>query len=171
MMRLNIVLHNTTDIDTHLEVLNASSLDPCLISQEGPEWYLKKYRYKALTGNLFSDILSLSQDLSRHARTVWRVCSFLIEDESVFAFTGSCPVRVYIPRKPHPNGLLAYGQCTWTHVGPTMKKLPVLLDVEPYCTPGQNPGAHGSMMKFEQRFKEVRLSPFPSIPLSPLFGA
>ena len=28
MMRLNIVLHNTTDIDTHLEVLNASSLDP-----------------------------------------------------------------------------------------------------------------------------------------------
>ena len=34
--------------------------------------------------------------------------------------------------------------------------MPVLLDVRPYCVPGQNPGAHGSMLEFEKSFKEVR---------------
>jgi len=36
------------------------------------------------------------------------------------------------------------------------RKMPVLLDVRPYCVPGQNPGAHGSMLEFEKSFKEVR---------------
>ena len=84
--------------------------------------------------------------------------SLLIEDESVFAYTGECSVKVFIPRKPHPNGLLAYGQCTWTYVGPTLKKMPVLIDVQPYCTPGLNPGAHGSMLEFDRRFEEVSTS-------------
>lgn len=66
--------------------------------------------------NLNCDNLLLAHFLSVQAKKAWDVGSFLIEDESVFSYTGKCPVKVYIPRKPHPNGLLAYGQCTWTYV-------------------------------------------------------
>ena len=75
-------------------------------------------------------------------------------DETVFAWLGtSCPVRVYIPRKPNPNGLLSYGLCTWVTVG--TRKLPLLLDTVPYCQVDSKMTAQESMMELMKRFRQV----------------
>ncbi len=51
-------------------------------------------------------------------------------DESLYEYLGDCPVRRYIPRKPHPNGLLVYALAGYFRVG--ADDLPYVLDIEPY---------------------------------------
>lgn len=48
-------------------------------------------------------------------------------DESLYSFLGNAPYRAFLPRKPHPNGLLAYGISGYTAV----HEQPFLLDMEP----------------------------------------
>jgi Transposase IS4 len=59
---------------------------------------------------------------------MWLPGNIVVIDESVYEFTGSSPCHVYIPRKPHPNGLLSYGLSLYT----AELKLPVLFDLEPH---------------------------------------
>lgn len=50
-------------------------------------------------------------------------------DESVYeCLAKDCPVHVYIPRKPHPNGLKSEGIAGYT----AKLRLPYVLDLEPY---------------------------------------
>lgn len=102
------------------------------------------------------EISALAAALSKITQDLWSVSNFVVIDESVFSYTGKCPVKVYIPRKPHPNGLLSYGMCCWTRVG--AKKLPVLLDSIPYCDPKHKLPAQASMMELIRRFVRVLLS-------------
>lgn len=117
LMRLHIIVSGSPDATTHFKVhLLFSAPFYNLFHQkiEKPAWYLAKRRFVALHANISCDNTLLAHTLSQQVRAAWEVGSFLIEDETVFEWTGNSPVKVYIPRKPHPNGLLAYGQCTWT---------------------------------------------------------
>lgn len=104
---------------------------------------------------------TLAIELSNAAHSVWNPVSILTTDESVFEWNGrGCPVRHYIPRKPHPNGLLAYCMCTWTHVDGC--KLPVMLECEPHYRPDQEDiSAQSAMIKLLERFSQVPTSSFP----------
>ena len=115
--------------------------------------------------NFKADIPLLAHSLCASAQSVWNLVSILCTDESVFAWDGTgCPVRHYIPRKPHPNGLLAYCTCTWTYVAG--EKMPVLWDVEPHHSPDQvETGPHACMLRLLRRIKQVRSSPIISFHL------
>lgn len=63
----------------------------------------------------------------------------LVIDESVYEYKGVSPCHVFIPRKPHPNGLLSYGICGYT----AALKLPMLVDLEPWL-PGNKLSAQKS---------------------------
>lgn len=56
----------------------------------------------------------------------------MVIDETLYEFNGECPVRRFIPRKPHQNGLLTYALASYVNCG--TKKLPIVLDFEPYVT-------------------------------------
>ena len=117
---------------------------------------MPQYQFKLWHGNMeVDDLVKLGQELSKVTRSVWMIVSILTTDESVFEWLGSgCPVRYYIPRKPHPNGLLAYGTCTWTYV--RGKKMPVLVAVVPHADPGQeNISAQKAMIALIDRLIEV----------------
>jgi hypothetical protein len=75
--------------------------------------------------------LTLAHDLGEAAQLLIQPGSILVVDESVYEFNGQdCPVKRYIPRKPHPNGLLVYGLAGYFLVG--QHELPYTLDFEPY---------------------------------------
>jgi len=76
----------------------------------------------------------------------------------MFSYIGASPVRRYIPRKPHPNGLLGYALASFTIVG--TNRLPVLFDFEPYVV-GNTPTAQEAMMRLHRRYREVYI---PSLP-------
>lgn len=77
--------------------------------------------------------------------------SKLAIDESMWEFLGQCPVRRFIPRKPHPNGLLAYGVAGYLIVG--FHKIPIVYDYEPY-TLNNLVGPHEAMMRLVRRLCE-----------------
>ena len=81
-------------------------------------------------------------------------------DETLFSYIGASPVRRYIPRKPHPNGLLGYALASYTIVG--TDRLPILFDFEPYVV-GNTPSAQEAMMRLHRRYREVYI---PSLSFS-----
>lgn len=83
IMRLNIILEGPEDVESHFKVS-------------------PMYRFKGLNANLACNNEMLAHTLSCLVKKAWDVGSFLIEDESVFSWSGACPVEVFIPRKPTP---------------------------------------------------------------------
>lgn len=119
-------------------------------------WYLKEHVFRLWHSNMETDLGWLTSQLSKTIHDAWDLVSYLTVDESVFAWDGDpalCPVHQYIPRKPHPNGLLSYGLCCWTAVNG--RKLPILISSIPYCDVANKPTAQGSMKELLRRFKEV----------------
>jgi hypothetical protein len=90
--------------------------------------WLPFYRFSVINGNISLDILKLSRLLATQWRLTWRPDNTMVVDESIYEFLGESPCHAYIPRKPHPNGLLSYGLSGYTSV----LRLPMLLDVEPW---------------------------------------
>jgi hypothetical protein len=43
--------------------------------------------------------------------------------------------HVYIPHKPHPNGLLAYLSCNWIQDETKGKRKPFFVDISPHILP------------------------------------
>lgn len=92
------------------------------------------------------DILAFSRILSTRWQEVWNPGQTLVVDESVYEYLGESPCRIFIPRKPHPNGLLSYGISGYT----SEKKMPILLDIEPWV-PGNKLTARQSALKLVTR--------------------
>lgn len=112
------------------------------------------------------DIIKLCKHLRGCWQLAWQPGNTLVVDESVYEFFGSCPCHVFIPRKPHPNGLLSYGLSGYTAV----MKLPMLLDVEPWVPlnkfSGRESGAR-LINRFSKAFPALR----PHIIMDSLFGS
>jgi hypothetical protein len=69
----------------------------------------------------------LSQSLipsSYNARTYFSPGSWLALDELVFPWNGRHPLKIFIPRKPHPNGFLVYLVCCKLEEGK-----PLIMDI------------------------------------------
>lgn len=129
---------------------------------------LRKHLFVQWNANMkVSDLGAFAVDLSACTHNVWKYVSIMTTDESVFEWLGSqCPVRHYIPRKPHPNGLLAYGTCTWTYV--QGQKMPVLVEIEPHHSPEQTEmSAQKSMLRLISRIREVLAAHSSQTLLSP----
>jgi hypothetical protein len=74
------------------------------------------------------NIINLCRILGTQWQLAWQPGNTLVVDESVYEYLGASPCHVYIPRKPHPNGIMSYGISGYTSV----LRLPMLLDLEPW---------------------------------------
>lgn len=89
-------------------------------------------------------------------------------DESLYEFNGECPVRRFIPRKPHPNGLLVYGMASYVHAG--ADQLPVVLDLEPYALDNQVTPQE-AMMRLARRLRTRKPHLQPHLVVDAAFGS
>jgi hypothetical protein len=92
----------------------------------------------------------------------------VVVDESLYEFNGGCPVRRFIPRKPHPNGLLVYGMASYVHAG--ADELPVLLDLEPYAL-GNLVTPQEAMMRLAHRLRTRKPHLQPHLVVDSAFGS
>lgn len=108
-------------------------------------------------------------DLLRKA-TYLIICpgQILVVDESLYEFTGLCPIKRYIPRKPHPNGLMAYGLAGFFNVGG--HQLPYVLDFEPYVLDNLT-SAQDAMMALYNRLLERKPDLHPHLVVDSAFGS
>lgn len=72
----------------------------------------------------------------------------------------------YIPRKPHPNGLLSYGMAGYTAV----EKLPVLLSLDPHL-PSHRCSPHKSLKTLVKRLKKAHPTLSPHVVADSAFGS
>lgn len=115
-----------------------------------------------------TNLVELAAALSEAANSIFIPGAQLVIDESVYAFEGKCPVKRFIPRKPHPNGLLSYGLAGEMLVG--YNKLPIVYDYEP-VTLDNTPSAQVAMMKLLDRFKQKHGDFHPHIVVDSAFGS
>lgn len=122
--------------------------------------WLPQYRF-----NLINNCVGLDHDalysfctfVTARWQAAWLPGSTLVTDESVYEWLGTkCPVHVYIPRKPHPNGNKSEGISGYTAV----LRLPYLLDLEPYL-----PGNKLTPRDACRRLVERTLANHPGLPL------
>jgi hypothetical protein len=106
--------------------------------------------------------------LGEKASTVIDPGTILVVDESLYEYNGDCPVKRYIPRKPHPNGLLVYGLSGYFHIEGS--ELPYCLDFEPYLLDNQV-GAQGAMMNLLTRLKARKPNFVPHLVVDSAFGS
>jgi hypothetical protein len=120
--------------------------DPLL---QAPASWLPQYRFFLINGNIKVDLHTFSRLLTARSQLVWQPSNTLTVDESIYDSDCVSPVHVYIPRKPHPNGLLSYGLAGYTAHG----KFPMLLDLEPYL-PANRVSAREAARRLAERFQE-----------------
>lgn len=111
------------------------------------------YRFNFLNGILRANVVSFAHMLGEIATSILNPGSNAVIDESMFAFNGQCPVKRYIPRKPHPNGLLAYGLAGYLLVG--SYEIPIVYDYEPYHLENLV-GPQDAMMRLLRRIRKRR---------------
>lgn len=102
------------------------------------------------------------------ANTVFQPRSKLVIDESIYEFQGKCPVKRYIPRKPHPNGLLTYAAAGYLLVA--SYAIPIVYDHEPY-TLDRAVGPHEAMMRLLRRFCQRHQHIKPHLFVDSAFGS
>lgn len=92
----------------------------------------------------------------------------LVVDESLYEFNGNCPIKRYIPRKPHPNGLLVY--CLAGYFSVDGHEIPYVLDFEPYVL-NNLVGAQDAMMALYNRLLERNPTLHPHLVVDSAFGS
>lgn len=113
-------------------------------------------------------MVGLAYALGDSWSTLFSPGTVVVVDESLYEFNGDCPVRRYIPRKPHPNGLLVYAMATYVHAG--ADKLPVVLDLEPYAV-GNLVSAQEAMMRLASRLRTRKPHLRPHLVVDAAFGS
>lgn len=110
----------------------------------------------------------MARGLGEAASQIINPCNVLVVDESLYEFNGVCPIRRYIPRKPHPNGLLVYGMAGYFNVG--QDKLPFVLDFEPYFLQNEV-SAQEAMIRLHSRLRKRKQYPKPHLVVDSAFGS
>lgn len=126
------------------------------------------HRFFYLNGHLRADVVWLAHALGEAASTLFSPGNPLVVDESLYEFNGQCPVRRYIPRKPHPNGLLVYGLAGFINVG--VDRIPIVLDFEPYTSDNQV-GAQEAMIRLHSRLRQRYPHVEPHLVVDSAFGS
>jgi Transposase IS4 len=121
-----------------------------------------------LNGHLRCDLVELAHGLGAASSAVFSPGNILVVDESLYEFTGKCPIRRYIPRKPHPNGLLVYCLAGQVNVG--AKRLPYVLDFEPYLL-GNQIGPQEAMIRLHDRLRARHPEITPHLVVDSAFGS
>ena len=126
-----------------------------VLPPELTKWPFNEKRYKAIISSLSCDFEELSTILHRCWCDVINPSHDFAIDEAIFAYHSrvdvSSPQR-YIPRKPHPNGLLTY------YAGFNTCHGPFIFDLEPdYQNPSLN--ARLAVQKMVQRWKCKDVTP------------
>ena len=114
------------------------------------------------------DLSDLCALLRKGAYAIILPGQILIVDESLYEFNGVCPVRRYIPRKPHPNGLLVYALAGYFNVAGF--QFPFVLDFEPYILENLV-GAQDAMMALYNRLLERKPTLYPHLVVDSAFGS
>jgi hypothetical protein len=114
------------------------------------------------------DVVALAHRLGEAASSLFSPGNILVVDESIYEFNGDCPVRRYIPRKPHPNGLLVYCLAGFINVG--ADRIPIVLDIEPYML-GNEVGAQEAMLRLHARLRTRRPHLRPHLVVDSAFGS
>jgi len=110
----------------------------------------------------------LAHALGEASSTLLSPANPLCVDESLYEFEGKCPVKRYIPRKPHPNGLLVYGIASYIYAG--VDAIPFVLDFEPYTVNNQVT-AQDAMIRLLERLRQRRPDVAPSLVADSAFGS
>ncbi len=110
----------------------------------------------------------MARDLGANASAVIRPGNILVVDESLYEFNGTCPVKRYIPRKPHPNGLLVYGLSGYLLAG--ADQIPYVLDYEPFTLNNQV-SAQDAMMALHGRLRQRIPGLRPHLVVDSAFGS
>lgn len=121
-----------------------------------------------INGKLRCGIDALASSLGESASSLITPGTNLVVDESLYEYNGDCPVRRYIPRKPHPNGLLVYGLSGYFHVDE--HDIPFVLDFEPYTMENQV-SAHDAMMALFERLRTRKPLHKPHLIVDSAFGS
>lgn len=90
--------------------------------------WLPLYRFFLINGNINVNVVNFCRIITECWQQAWLPGNNLVVDESVYEFLGESPCHVYIPRKPHPNGLMSYGLSGYT----AELRMPMLVDLEPW---------------------------------------
>lgn len=114
------------------------------------------------------DILGLARALGEAASALISPGNILVVDESLYEFNGDCPVKRFIPRKPHPNGLLVYGLAGYFNVN--QHQLPYVLDFEPYVLDNKV-SAQDAMMLLFRRLRQHFPHITPHLVVDSAFGS
>lgn len=115
-----------------------------------------------------ADVITLATVLSEAACRNFDPGVKFVVDESIYAFEGETSDKRYIPRKPHPNGLLNYCLCGEILVDQNI--IPIVLDCEPYKSE-HTVGAQEAMMRLLRRFKERFPTVAPHFYVDSAFGS
>jgi len=133
-----------------------------------PAWYPQRERYFHLNGHLRCNIVSLAHSLGETSSSAIHPGNLLVIDESIYEYNGDCPVRRYIPRKPHPNGLEVFGLAGLVRVGTDL--LPFVYDFEPF-THGNTPTPQEAMILLHSRLRARHPAIRPSLLVDSAFGS
>lgn len=128
--------------------------------------WLPKYRFFVINGKMKPDIIKLCDLVRAGWQQAWQPGNTLVVDESVYEYFGSSPCHMFIPRKPHPNGLMSYGLSGYTAV----MKLPMLLDIEPWV-PLNKYSARQSALRLVDRLIAAFPALSPHVVMDSLFGS
>jgi hypothetical protein len=90
--------------------------------------WLPKYRFFLINGNIDGNIRELCDIFSENCLKSLRPGDTVVIDESVWEYLGDSPCHAFIPRKPHPNGLLIYVLAGYT----AKMRIPIIIAVEPW---------------------------------------
>lgn len=119
-------------------------------------------------GHVKADFKLLASALSEAACSCFDPGVKLVVDESMYEYEGTTPITRFIPRKPHPNGLLNY--CLSGEILVASNKIPIVLDFEPY-TVENNVGPHAAMTNLLNRFKQRFPTVKPHLFVDAAFGS
>jgi len=108
-------------------LFTATSYFPTQDKVDSSNW-LPEHRFAIINSSIRPDIKSFCRLISSQWQRAWEPGAAVVVDESVYDFQGQSPCHAFIPRKPHPNGLMSYGLSGYT----AKMKLPMLLDIEPW---------------------------------------
>ena len=92
---------------------------------------LPRLRFFTINASVRADINALQSTLRDTFSTFVSPGAEAAIDESMLAFVGDCPFKVYMPRKPHKWGILLYNMC----VKLALSRKPFMVDFEPNMSP------------------------------------
>lgn len=143
-------------------------------------WWLPYNRFAAIQGDIDFDLESIIDLLNSRWLQIWNPGNVVVIDESIYEYLGESPVHVsdtsllcfslttsrYIPRKPHPNGLLSYGMAGYTAI----ERLPILLCLDPHL-PGHRCSPHLSLETLVKRLTKAHPTLSPHVVADSAFGS